>query len=226
MSGEFPDPTYIGTIHFITSDSGDRVVLPEDYTFTVRTGMRAARTFDVTLVTAGPQTVTATDTDDAAITGDGDTTVDAGPADTIDMSGTDRGPHLRLDEAMSRPWSRTLSAIPSSGSRFRSAKPWEAVRSVLRERADDRSGVATDTVTGAGAGAVTVTGTTATPAARQSASWSSPVRPSTLDLTGAVQPGLGRRRILTATVKDAALQRDVPATSVTSRSPGAAPSPG
>ena len=54
--------TYGGTVHFPTADAGSGVVLPADYTFT--SGDNGTHTFTnlVTLVTAGPQTVTVTDT--------------------------------------------------------------------------------------------------------------------------------------------------------------------
>ncbi len=53
-------PGYTGTVHFTTSDGG-AVTLPSDYTFV--TGDHGVHTFTgVTLVTAGSQTVTATDT--------------------------------------------------------------------------------------------------------------------------------------------------------------------
>ena len=54
--------TYRGTVHFTTTDAGAGVVLPADYTFT--SGDNGTHTFTnlVSLVTAGPQTVTVTDT--------------------------------------------------------------------------------------------------------------------------------------------------------------------
>jgi predicted outer membrane repeat protein len=60
---------YTGTVHFTTSDSGTGIVLPRNYTFTA--GDNGVHTFSngVTLVTAGSQTVTATDTASSSITG-------------------------------------------------------------------------------------------------------------------------------------------------------------
>jgi hypothetical protein len=59
---------YTGTIHFTSSDMGAGVSLPADYTFTVADA--GVHTFSgVTLVTAGNQTLTATDTVNASITG-------------------------------------------------------------------------------------------------------------------------------------------------------------
>ncbi len=59
---------YTGTVHFTSSDK--KAVLPADYTFTVGTGGdNGIHTTVVTLKTAGSQTVTATDTVTATITG-------------------------------------------------------------------------------------------------------------------------------------------------------------
>jgi hypothetical protein len=56
---------YRGTIHFSSSDS--QAILPADYTFTaVDAGLH---TFSATLKTAGTQSLTATDTANAALTG-------------------------------------------------------------------------------------------------------------------------------------------------------------
>jgi hypothetical protein len=61
--------TYRGTVHFTATDLGAGVVLPADYTFTA--GDNGTHTFTnlVTLVTAGPQTVTATDTTTSSVNG-------------------------------------------------------------------------------------------------------------------------------------------------------------
>jgi hypothetical protein len=55
---------YTGTVHFTTTDGGAGVVLPANSTLTNGTG-----TFSATLKTTGPQTITATDTVTASITG-------------------------------------------------------------------------------------------------------------------------------------------------------------
>src|SRR5439155_1154471 len=60
---------YTGTIRFTSSDMGFGVSLPADYTFTVADAGAHTFTGGVTLVTAGNQTVTATDTANASITG-------------------------------------------------------------------------------------------------------------------------------------------------------------
>jgi parallel beta-helix repeat protein len=57
--------TYAGTLHFTSSDS--QAALPADYTFA--SGDAGVHTFSVTLKTAGAQTITATDTNSASITG-------------------------------------------------------------------------------------------------------------------------------------------------------------
>ncbi len=61
--------TYRGAVHFTTTDAGSGVVLPADYTFT--SGDNGTHTFTnlVSLATAGPQTVTVTDTTTSSVTG-------------------------------------------------------------------------------------------------------------------------------------------------------------
>ena len=59
------DTSFIGTIHFTSSDPG--AILPSDYTF-VSTD-RGSQTFGTTLKTKGSQTIEATDTVNGAITG-------------------------------------------------------------------------------------------------------------------------------------------------------------
>jgi hypothetical protein len=62
---------YTGTAHFTSSDA--LATLPADYTFTAADG--GAHDFPVILRTAGPQTITGTDTHAPAITGQGTVTV-------------------------------------------------------------------------------------------------------------------------------------------------------
>jgi hypothetical protein len=64
-------PDYTGTVHFTSSDGA--ATLPADYTFTAADG--GMHDFALILRTAGPQTVTGTDTHDTAITGQGAVTV-------------------------------------------------------------------------------------------------------------------------------------------------------
>jgi hypothetical protein len=66
-------PNYIGTVHFTSSDGS--ATLPADYTFTANDHGR--HTFQVTFATAGPQTVTATDTTTSSITGQASVSVTA-----------------------------------------------------------------------------------------------------------------------------------------------------
>jgi hypothetical protein len=68
-------PTYMGTVHFTSSDG--QAVLPADSTLTNGTG-----TFNATFKTAGNQTITATDTVTATITGTSNTTTVAPAAAT------------------------------------------------------------------------------------------------------------------------------------------------
>jgi alpha-tubulin suppressor-like RCC1 family protein len=72
---------YTGTVKFTTTDTGTGVTLPANYGFIA--GNAGVHTFasGATLVTAGPQTITATDTAHATITGTSNTiTVAAGGA--------------------------------------------------------------------------------------------------------------------------------------------------
>jgi hypothetical protein len=78
---------YRGTVHFTTTDTGTGVVLPSDYTFT--SADQGAHTFfgGVTLVTVGPQTVTATDTSNPALTGTTTITVHPASAQFLTVTG-------------------------------------------------------------------------------------------------------------------------------------------
>jgi len=73
------DTNYQGTVHFSTSDTDPGVVLPADYTFQATD--QGVQTFAgaFTLVTTGVQTVTATDTANAALSGNAPVSVTAGP---------------------------------------------------------------------------------------------------------------------------------------------------
>jgi hypothetical protein len=78
---------YSGTVTFCTTDTDPGVVLPADYTFTLDDG--GMHTFtdtglgEITLVTAGDQVLTVTDTADATITGSATVTVDPGSSPGI-----------------------------------------------------------------------------------------------------------------------------------------------
>ncbi len=74
------DTGYTGTAAFSTSDPNPGVVLPTDYTFTAADNGVHTFTAGATLLTAGPQTITATDTADGTITGMAAVTVVAAPA--------------------------------------------------------------------------------------------------------------------------------------------------
>ena len=79
--GAAVDPSYVGTVHFTSSDPG--ATLPADYTFTLADA--GTRTFSATMANSGPdistanQTITATDTVTASITGTDVTTVKWAP---------------------------------------------------------------------------------------------------------------------------------------------------
>ncbi|MBW8854670.1 MAG: hypothetical protein JF604_10185, partial [Bradyrhizobium sp.] len=82
------DTAYAGTVHFTSTDTGTGVVLPIDYTFVPATDM-GTHTFTngATLVTAGNQTITATDTVSSSISGTSNTiNVSAGAASQFAVS--------------------------------------------------------------------------------------------------------------------------------------------
>jgi hypothetical protein len=76
-------PSYAGTVHFTSSDHS--AVLPADYTFTQRDA--GTHAFEVILKTAGNESVTATDTTQAALTASFTMTVDAAAASTLEITG-------------------------------------------------------------------------------------------------------------------------------------------
>jgi hypothetical protein len=78
---------YLGTVHFKTSDAGTGVALPQDYTFTVADKGGHTFTDGVTLVTAGSQTVTATDVVTGSITGTATVNVTAAAASRLSVTG-------------------------------------------------------------------------------------------------------------------------------------------
>jgi hypothetical protein len=77
---------YTGIVHFTKSDTGAGSAVPANYGFTG--GDAGVHTFSVTLVTAGSQTVAATDTVTASITGTATITVNAGAAAHFTVSAT------------------------------------------------------------------------------------------------------------------------------------------
>jgi hypothetical protein len=79
-----PVTGYTGTIHLTSSDG--RAQLPGDYTFTAADG--GVHVFTATLITAGSQTITATDSV-AGISGTGSVTVTAGKADHLSLNAPD-----------------------------------------------------------------------------------------------------------------------------------------
>jgi hypothetical protein len=94
---------YLGTVHFSSSDTDPSAGWPGDYTFVADD--QGVHTFadDFTLVTAGPQTLTATDTANAVITGTA--TV------TVQMGGGARGP----GGAILSPIIEPITAVTTSG---------------------------------------------------------------------------------------------------------------
>jgi hypothetical protein len=80
------DSTYRGTVHFTTSDTGSGVVLPSDYTFNSVDGGTHTFTSGATLVTAGNQAVTATDTTNSSLTGTATEVITPGAATHLVVS--------------------------------------------------------------------------------------------------------------------------------------------
>jgi hypothetical protein len=62
-------PTYLGTVHFSTTDPDPRVILPADYVFLAADRGRHTFSGGATLYTAGGQTLRVTDTLDSTLTG-------------------------------------------------------------------------------------------------------------------------------------------------------------
>jgi hypothetical protein len=77
---------YRGTVHFSSTDTRSGVVLPPDYQFTATDNGVHTFTNGVTLVTAGNQTVTATDTVSASVTGSAAVTVNPAAATHLGLA--------------------------------------------------------------------------------------------------------------------------------------------
>jgi hypothetical protein len=77
---------YAGTVHFTTTDGRAGVALPSDYTFVSSDHGMHTFTGGVTLVTAGAQTITATDTLTGSVTGQAGVTVSAAAASKLTVS--------------------------------------------------------------------------------------------------------------------------------------------
>jgi autotransporter-associated beta strand protein len=85
-SQNHPDSAYQDTVHFTTTDSGLGFAVPVDYTFTLADAGVHTFTNGVTLVTAGNQTITATDTVTPGITGSAPVTVEPAGTDHFKVS--------------------------------------------------------------------------------------------------------------------------------------------
>ena len=77
---------YTGTAHFTKSDTGVSSIVPADYAFTAADKGLHAFTSGVTFVTAGSQTVTATDTTSSSITGNAIVAVSPAAAKTLTVT--------------------------------------------------------------------------------------------------------------------------------------------
>jgi hypothetical protein len=158
MNGGTPDTAYTGNVKFTSSDAGAGVILPPDYTFTGSGGDNGSQTFDVTLVTAGSMTVTATDTVDGTITGFGTTTVVASAPTTLAVTGST----ANLASGSTRLVTATVTDShnnPVLGETVVFSQSGVGTVSGLTSPVTNGAGVATDTVTGVLAGSVTVTAT-------------------------------------------------------------------
>jgi subtilisin-like proprotein convertase family protein len=89
-----PVDTYAGTVHFTTSDAHPGVALPSDYTFTTGAGGdNGVHVFTdtsggtATLLTAGTQTLTATDTVNGTLTGQGSILVAPAAPSVVQVQG-------------------------------------------------------------------------------------------------------------------------------------------
>jgi hypothetical protein len=78
---------YLGTVHFTTTDGQPSAVVPGDYTFVAADNGEHTFTNGVTLVTAGGQSVTATDTVTGTITGSASVTVTPAAANHFEFAG-------------------------------------------------------------------------------------------------------------------------------------------
>lgn len=76
------DPTYTGTVRITSTDGG--AVLPADYAFNA--GDAGSHTFSTTLVTAGTQSLTATDTSSGSVNGSASVIVTPADADHLAVS--------------------------------------------------------------------------------------------------------------------------------------------
>jgi hypothetical protein len=81
------DTGYTGTVQFSSSDGGEAVSLPPNYTFTYADNGAHTFTNLVTLVTAGPQTIAATDTANGSLTASASVAVRPGAADHLSFCG-------------------------------------------------------------------------------------------------------------------------------------------
>jgi hypothetical protein len=173
-----PFPGYVGTVHFTSSDG--TALLPADYTFVA--GDAGIHTFSngVTLKSAGGQTITATDTTTASITGNAAVTVNpshfnitspanqtAGVSFSVTVTALDANNNVASNYAQTVHFTSTdpAAGLPANYT-FVTADHGVHTFTVTLKTAGSQTVTATDTVTGS------VTGTSAainvTPAAAAS----------------------------------------------------------
>ena len=161
--------SYLGTIHFTSSDTG--AGLPDDYTFVAADFGTHTFSNAVVLQTAGNQSVTATDTAAATVTGAQNVTVNPGAADHLDFgvqpSATTSGatispsPTVRIEDAYGNLTTSTanvtLTLTGPAGATLSGTTPVAAVAGVasFNDLAVDHAGTY-----GLTASSATLTGTT------------------------------------------------------------------
>jgi hypothetical protein len=124
------DTNYTGTVTFSTSDMDPGVVLPPDYTFQPSDQGMVTFPGGVTLITAGDQTLTATDTQ-SGITGTSTVTVTAGPAPGAGRFGARLAAALRVGPAAPAA-GRPLDANHRAGTAGRAVASTEGESSPFR----------------------------------------------------------------------------------------------
>ena len=193
------DPSYSGTVHFTSTDTSSGVQLPADATLTSGAG-----TFSATLIKAGAETITATDTVTASITGGLNVTVGGAGATRLALTTT-------ATPTAGAAFSFTVTAQDSSGNtdptyagsvHFTSTDTSSGV--VLPADTTLANGIGTFSATLIRAGAQTITGTdTATASITGALSASVRAAAATrIGLATSATPRAGTAFSLTATALD------------------------
>lgn len=208
-SGDAVDDTYVGEVHFTSSDTGGSTVLPGDYTFTGTGFDDGVHTFTgVILTTAGNRTITATDTATSSITGASTAVaISADVATQIDLTGATTS----LAAGSGRTYTATIqdqygNTVLSNNGTLISFAQTAGSGSVAGVGTDaTANGVATKILTGHVVGSVTVMASASGLSDSNTRTFSVvPGAASQIDLTGGTSNlTAGTTRTLTATIKDA-----------------------